>query len=85
VTAEEIRQILLSGFPDAAITVSGEDSNFSVDIVSPEFENVSRLNRQKNVLSCVKDLITAGEIHAFSVQAFTREEWDQTSNTLTIL
>ena len=84
-TAEEIRQILLASFPDAEISVAGEDANFSVDIVSPEFENLNRLNRQKKVLSCVKELITAGEIHAFSIQAFTQEEWDRTSNTLTVL
>ena len=84
-TADEIRQILLVGFPDADIQVIGEDANFSVDIISPEFENLSRLNRQKKVLACVKDLITAGDIHAFSVQAFTQEEQDCTSNTLTVL
>ncbi|WP_455222620.1 BolA family protein [Kaarinaea lacus] len=83
--ADEIRQLLLDSFPGAVINVIGEDANFSVDIISPEFENVSRLNRQKKVLSCVKEQITAGEIHAFSVQAFTQEEWDRTTNTLTVL
>ena len=84
-TADDVKKILLAGFPDAVINVMGEDANFSVDIISPEFENMSRLNRQKKVLSYVKELITAGEIHAFSVQAFTPAEKDDTGNTLTVL
>ena len=81
-TAEDIRQILLTSFPYAEIKVNGKDANFSVDIVSPEFENLSKLNRQKKVLSCVKGFITSGDIHAFSVQAFTQEEW---GSALTVL
>ena len=83
--AEDIRQLLLADFPDAVINVKGEDANFSVDIISPVFENLSRLNRQKKILSCVKQQIAAGEIHAFSVQAYTQEEWNQDANSLTVL
>ena len=83
-TAGEVKQILLASFPDAVINVNGEDANYSVDIISPEFENVSKLNRQKKILSCVKEQITSGEIHAFSVQAYTEEEY-QKANSLNVL
>lgn len=83
--ATDLRQLLLDTFPDAVINVTGEDANFSVDIVSPEFKNVSRLNRQKKVLACVKDQITSGEIHAFSIQAYTEEEWVRNTVPLTVL
>jgi acid stress-induced BolA-like protein IbaG/YrbA len=83
--AEEVRQLLLAGFPDAVINVKGEDEHFSVEVISPAFENVSKLNRQKKILSCVEQQITAGEIHAFSVQAYTQEEWRRNTNSLTVL
>ena len=84
-TADELKQILMRDFPEAVVKVTGEDANYSVDMISPEFESLNRFNRQKKVLACVKDLITAGDIHAFSVQAFTQEEQNCTSNTLTVL
>ncbi|MGD8569770.1 MAG: BolA/IbaG family iron-sulfur metabolism protein [Gammaproteobacteria bacterium] len=83
--ADDVRQLLLASFPDAVINVTGEDANFSVDVVSPDFENVSRLNRQKKILACVKDQITAGDIHAFVIQAFTQDEWDRNANKLNVL
>lgn len=82
--AKDIKQLLLANFPDAVIYVNGEDGNYSVEVVSVMFENISKLNRQKKILSCVKPQITSGEIHAFSVQAYTQDEWNQ-SNTLTVL
>ena len=60
--AEEVRQLILAGFPDAVINVKGEDANYSVEVISSAFEDINKLNRQKKVLSCVKPQITAGEI-----------------------
>ena len=82
---EEIEQLLQDGIPDAVFKITGEGENFSVDVISAAFENTSRLNRQKKVLSCVKEQIAAGQIHAFSVQTFTQEEWDRNINSLTVL
>ena len=83
--AEEVKNLLIQSFPDASIKVKGDEANFSVDIVSQHFENVTRFNRQKKVLACVKEQITSGEIHAFSIQAFTQEEWEKEKNTLVVL
>ena len=83
-TANEVKQILLASFSDAVINVTGEDANYSVEIISPEFGGVSKLNRQKKVLSCVKEQISSGEIHAFSVQAYTEDEY-QNASSLTVL
>lgn len=83
--AEEVNQLLLASFPGAVINVKGEDGNFSVEVISQVFEGINKLNRQKNVLSCVKQQITSGEIHAFSVQAYTQAEWEQNTNVLTVL
>ena len=83
--ADEVKQLLLSNFPNAVINVKGEDQNFSVDVISPLFDNLNKLNRQKKILSCVKEKIASGEIHAFSVQAYTLDEWYQNSRSLPVL
>ena len=82
---EDVRQLLLENFPDATINVTGEGENYSVEVISPEFENTSKFNRQKKILSCVKEQITSGEIHAFSVQAYAQDEWNDNANSLTVL
>jgi acid stress-induced BolA-like protein IbaG/YrbA len=84
-TAEEVRQLLLASFPDAVINVDGESGNFNVEVISPVFENITKLNRQKRVLACVKDQIADGEIHAFSVKAFSQAERENDSHTLKVL
>lgn len=73
---KDLEALLHAGIPDAVINISGEGENFNVDVISDIFENTSRVNRQKMVLACVKENIANGEIHAFSVQAFTKKEWD---------
>ena len=83
--AEEVKQLLLASFTDAIINVKGDDGNFSVEVISQVFDGVNKLNRQKNVLLCVKQQITSGEIHAFSVQAYTQAEWEQNAYVLTVL
>lgn len=84
-TASEVKQLLSSVFPGASINVNGEDANYSVDVISAEFENMNRFNRQKKVLSSVKEQISSGEIHAFSVQVYTPQEWASNTTNLTVL
>lgn len=74
-TVDELKQLLLSNFPESTVHIDGDEANFSVNIVDPGFEEFSQFNRQKKVLSCVKEHIVSGEIHAFSVQAFSPDEW----------
>jgi len=82
---DEVTRLLQDAMPDAVINISGEGENFTVEVISATFENISKLNRQKKVLSCVKEQIAAGAIHAFSVQAYTPEEWDSNTNSLKVL
>ena len=43
-------------------------------IVSPIFEGLSLLQRQRAVLAVVKEEIKSGELHALSVKTFTPAE-----------
>ena len=79
----EVKSLILRELPDAEIHVQGEGCNFSVEVISKSFSDVGKLNRQKKVLSSIKEQIVSGEIHAMSVKAFTPEEW--TASTLVTL
>ena len=72
---DDLKSILLRELPDAQLRVQGEGCNFSVDVIAPSFAGVTKLNRQKRVLACIKEQLASGEIHAMSVKAYTPEEW----------
>lgn len=76
-TIDELRQLLVSNFPQSTVHIDGDEANFSVNIIDPGFKDINNFNRQKKVLACVKEHIVSGEIHAFSVQAFSPDEWDK--------
>jgi len=72
---DEVIALIKVDFPDAEILVDGEDCNFSCIVVSPAFEGLGLLQKQKAVLATVKEQITRGELHAMSVKAYTPEQW----------
>jgi monothiol glutaredoxin len=82
---EDVKSLVLNAIPDAEVFVQGEDSNFSVEVISATFANLNKLNRQKKVLASVKESVQSGEIHAFSVLAYTPEEWAERDNHLAVL
>jgi acid stress-induced BolA-like protein IbaG/YrbA len=54
--------------------MEGDGCNCSAVIVSPIFEGLSLLQRQRAVLGVVKEEIKSGELHALSVKTFTPAE-----------
>ena len=54
--------------------MEGDGCNCSAVIISPLFEGLSLLQRQRAVLAVVKEEIKSGELHALSVKTFTPEE-----------
>ena len=81
---QDVTRLILNAIPDAEIYVQGEGCNFTADVISASFDGVNKLNRQKKVLSSVKDQIVTGDIHALSVKTYTPEEW-LTQNELKVL
>ena len=63
----DLTQFLRSKFPEAEISFDGEDCNSKVLIVSNEFEGLNTLQRQKLVLSVLKEQFQSGELHALSL------------------
>ena len=74
---EEVIALIKVDFPDAEVLVEGEDCNFACVVISPEFEDMGLLQKQKAILATVKEQITSGELHAMSVKAYTPQQWEQ--------
>jgi len=73
-TLEEVQKKLELGIDQSEVTMEGDGCNCSAVIVSPIFEGLSLLQRQRAVLAVVKEEIKSGELHALSVKTFTPEE-----------
>ena len=73
-TLEEVQKKLELGIEQSEVTMEGDGCNCSAVIVSPIFEGLSLLQRQRVVLGVVKEEIKSGELHALSVKTFTPAE-----------
>jgi acid stress-induced BolA-like protein IbaG/YrbA len=73
---EIIQQRLLAAAPMEFVHVGGDDYHVELKVVSDVFLNKSRMDRQRWVYAQLKDLITAGRLHALSMKTWTKEEWE---------
>ena len=55
--------------------MEGEGCDFSAIVVSESFQGLSTVKRQQQVLAAVAGWLGTGELHAFTVRAYTRAEW----------
>ena len=49
------------------ISVSGQDCNFSIRIISEDFNSMSALERHKRIMKLFSELLQSGELHAISL------------------
>ena len=73
-TLEEIQAKIEAGIENSVIIMEGDGCNCSTLVVSPVFEGMSLLSRQRTVMSLVSDDIKSGELHALSVKTRTPDE-----------
>lgn len=73
-TLQEIQAKLENAIDDAIVTMEGDGCNCSTTVISPTFEGMSLLARQKMVLAAVRSDIDSGELHALSIKARTPAE-----------
>ncbi len=73
-TLDEVQAKLEAGVENAVVTMEGDGCNCSTLVVSPVFEGMSLLARQKMVLAAVRSDIDSGELHALSIKARTPKE-----------
>tara|TARA_B100000579_G_scaffold38472_1_gene26887 strand:+ start:656 stop:886 length:231 start_codon:yes stop_codon:yes gene_type:complete len=64
----QIKEIIGSYLDDITdISVSGQDCNFSIRIISEDFNNMSALERHKRIMKLFSELLQSGELHAISL------------------
>ena len=73
---EDIEARLREELDAAEVAVEGAGNRFEIDVVSEEFEGLSRVKRQQLVYAAIDDLIASGAIHAVTIKAATPAERD---------
>ena len=64
----QIQELIRSFLDDvSSLTVSGQDCNFSIKIVSKDFTDMSTLERHKSIMKLFSNLLKSGELHAISL------------------
>lgn len=58
-----------------SLKVDGDGYHFDIELVSPIFDGMTRLNRQKHVYRYLQDDITNGSLHAVNFKIYTPSEW----------
>lgn len=72
-----IKQMITDALSDATVIVEGDGRHFDVVVVSPDFSDKSRIQKQQLVYKALGDSITSGKLHAIALKTFTPEEWQQ--------
>ena len=70
VTARQIEDLLRESFPDAQITVEGDDgAHFAAQVVDESFRGMNRVQQQRAVYAALKGRMDgpAGELHALAL------------------
>ena len=73
-TLEEVQKKLELGIDQSEVMMEGDGCNCYAVVVSPIFEGLSLLQRQRIVLAVVSEEIKSGELHALSVKTYTPNE-----------
>ncbi|MES9942698.1 MAG: BolA/IbaG family iron-sulfur metabolism protein [Candidatus Thiodiazotropha sp. 6PLUC2] len=71
---QELMSRIKGLYPDAEITVAGENCSFEVNVTSPAFADMKSLQRQRSILTLFNQEIASGELHALTVRAKTPDE-----------
>ncbi|MFT4619554.1 MAG: acid stress-induced BolA-like protein IbaG/YrbA [Sulfitobacter sp.] len=70
IDATQIERLLREGFPDAQITVQGDDgAHFAAMVVDESFRGKNRVQQQRAVYATLKGKMDgpAGELHALAL------------------
>lgn len=65
---DNIRNKIQGSILDAQVVTSGEDCNFSIEVISSEFEGKTPLQRHRMVNDIFKQEFESGALHALSIK-----------------
>tara|TARA_Y100000996_G_scaffold410846_1_gene393923 strand:- start:1634 stop:1870 length:237 start_codon:yes stop_codon:yes gene_type:complete len=69
-----IKKILSEKIVDSNVVVDGEDSKYTVHVISDIFIGKSIIERHKIVYAALDKYIKSGEIHALTIKSLTINE-----------
>lgn len=68
IDAPKIEALIRAGFPDAQITVQGDDgAHFAAMVIDESFRGKSRVMQQRAVNATLKAEIDSGNLHALAL------------------
>ena len=73
---DDIRNMIERGFNNATVQVDGDGTHFQAVVVTDEFEGLGMIDRHRKVYASLGEKV-GGDIHALSILAYTRSEWDK--------
>lgn len=71
----QVISMIEQALPGSEVRVEGADCSFTVVVISEQFESLSQVKRQQQILSGFSELLGSGELHALSAKAYTPAEW----------
>jgi acid stress-induced BolA-like protein IbaG/YrbA len=77
INAEEIKQLIEAGVPDAKASISGQGDKFDAIVISPAFEGKNMVQQHQLVYGTLGSLMQDNVIHALSLRTYTPEQWSK--------
>lgn len=74
--AEQIKQLICAGIPDAEVTIrdlAGDGEHYAAEIIAESFRGKSRLVQHKLVYAALKEQM-GGALHALALQTGVPEQ-----------
>ncbi|WP_096365382.1 MULTISPECIES: BolA family protein [Thiohalobacter] len=72
--AEEVKQLIEKGLPDAEVIVTGDGDHFEATVISPGFADLNMVKQHQAVYKTLGDGFQ-GAIHALALKTYTPEQW----------
>ena len=74
-TADQLRQLILSGLECQHCALEGDGRHWFATIVSPRFEGKRAIQRHQLVYATLGSRMQTDEVHALSMKTYTPAEW----------
>lgn len=75
--ANSIKDLIENGIEQSQAEVHLQGNSCQLVVVADAFEGLRTLKKQQLVYACLDSLIKSGELHAVSMQTFTRVQWQE--------
>ena len=72
---DEIKKLIQEGITGAEVMLDGDGTHFETTVISEQFNGKNMLQRHQMVYKTLGEKM-GREIHALSIQALTKDEWE---------